>query len=50
MKTEMELKEEYEKFVKTEKGQEWIKYQKEKMHAPGDLGDYIYDFYPEMLQ
>lgn len=45
------LKQEYEAFLKTPKGQEW----KQEWIArtgsgeDGDFGDYIYDFYPELL-
>lgn len=53
-KIEEELKVEYENFLKTKEGQEW----KEKwnksydfygMNDAGDFGDFLYDFYPEML-
>lgn len=45
-------KKEYEMFIKTPKGKEWIK--KWENNTPqdmksGDFGDYLYDFYPEML-
>ena len=52
MKTENMIKKEYEMFIKTPKGKEWIK--KLENNTPqdmksGDFGDYLYDFYPEML-
>ena len=48
---EVELKIEYEEFIKTERGQEWKKFwQRENgSERAGDFGDYLYDFYPEML-
>lgn len=45
------LKQEYEAFLKTPKGQKW----KQKWitqtgsEEDGDFGDYVYDFYPELL-
>lgn len=43
---------EYEKFLKTEKGKEWRKHWQVEINSDscGDFGDYLYDFYPEMLQ
>ena len=41
-KTEEDIKDEYMKFIKTDEGKEWLEFY--------DLGDYLYDFYPEMLQ
>ena len=48
---ETELKKEYEEFMLTECGKEWKKGWKERMCSDicGDFGDYLYDFYPEML-
>lgn len=45
-KTEEDIKDEYMKFIKTDKGKEWLK----SYDLGGDFGDYLYDFYPEMLQ
>ena len=50
-----ELKIEYNKFLETKRGQEWkvdwIKRysNSEDIKDAGDFGDYLYDFYPEML-
>ena len=48
---EEELKVEYEKFLNTKEGQEWKEHWKNKIGSDscGDFGDYLYDFYPEML-
>ena len=48
---EEELKVEYENFLKTKEGQEWKKHWKNEIDSDscGDFGDYLYDFYPEML-
>ena len=49
---EKELKKQYDKFIKTDKGREWQEHWKTTMGSDscGDFGDYLYDFYPEMLQ
>lgn len=49
---EKELMKEYEGFIKTEKGKEWRKHWQAEINSDscGDFGDYLYDFYPEMLQ
>ena len=49
---EAEMKKEYEAFILTESGKEWKKGWQEQMGSDscGDFGDYLYDFYPEMLQ
>ena len=55
IKREEELKVEYENFLKTKEGQEWKedwikRYSNpEDIKEAGDFGDYLYDFYPEML-
>lgn len=52
-KTEEDIKDEYMKFIKTDKGKEWLEFYKNNMESDdlgGDFGDYLYDFYPEMLQ
>ena len=48
---EEELKVEYENFLKTKEGQEWKEHWKNEIGSDscGDFGDYLYDFYPEML-
>ena len=54
-KREEELKVEYENFLKTKKGQEWKEWwakkysDSENIKDRGGFGDYLYDFYPEML-
>ena len=54
-KREEELKVEYEKFVQTKAGKEWKDHWIKRYTNPddikdaGDFGDYLYDFYPEML-
>ena len=42
-----ELEMEYNEFLKTKSGQEWKEHCKYKNR--GDFGNYLYDFYPEML-
>lgn len=49
-KTEEDIKVEYMNFIKTDKGKEWLDLQHNNMKSDGDFGDYLYDFYPEMLQ
>ena len=49
-KSEEDIKTEYMEFLKTDKGKEWLKFQHNNMKSDGDFGDYLYDFYPEMLQ
>lgn len=48
---EKELKEEYEKFIRTKEGKEWINHWQKIIDSDngGDFGDYLYDFYPEMI-
>lgn len=53
-KREEELKVEYENFLKTKEGQEWKacwikRYSDYENINRGGFGDYLYDFYPEML-
>ena len=50
-KTEEELKTEYINFIKTDKGKEWLEFWHNNMKSDlaGDFGDYLYDFYPEMI-
>lgn len=54
--SEEELKVEYENFLKIKEGQEWKEHWIKKYSNPndikdaGDFGDYLYDFYTEMLQ
>lgn len=53
MKNENTIKKEYDAFVKTEKGKEWMEECKNNVPSDttaGNFGDYLYDFYPEMLQ
>lgn len=49
---EEELKIKYEKFITTEEGIRWRKRWQEEISSDscGDFGDYLYGFYPEMLQ
>ncbi len=42
-----ELKMEYNEFLKTKSGQEWKEHCNNK--TGDDFGNYLYDFYPEML-
>lgn len=46
-----ELELEYNEFLKTKSGQEWKEHCKNKNGSDlcGDFGNYLYDFYPEML-
>ena len=50
-KREEELKVEYENFLNTKKGQEWKEHWKNEIGSDSccDFGNYLYDFYPEML-
>ena len=49
LEIEVELQHEYEEFIQTEHGREWKEQWINKFHGKGDFGDYLYDFYPEML-
>ena len=42
----------YEQFIQTERGKEWKHFCQSQTGSErsGDCGDYLYDFYPEMLQ
>lgn len=46
------LRHEYEQFIQTNKGKEWKHFWQCQTGSErsGDFGDYLYDFYPEMLQ
>ena len=45
-----ELELEYEEFIKTEDGKKWLEDCKNRNNGQtGDCGDYIYDFYTEVL-
>lgn len=46
-----ELQIEYNNFIKTESGKEWKEHWNKLSDSDdcGDFGDYLYDFYPEML-
>ena len=46
------LRPEYEQFIQTERGKEWKHFWQSQTDSErsGDFGDYLYDFYPEMLQ
>lgn len=41
----------YEQFIQTERGKEWKHFWQSQTGSErsGDFGDYLYDFYPEML-
>lgn len=41
---------EYKEFIHTAEGKKWLEHVKKDMKLDGDLGDYLYDFYPELLQ
>ena len=45
------LRPKYEQFVQTERGKEWKHFWQSQTGSErsGDFGDYLYDFYPEML-
>ena len=49
--TESKLKKEYDEFIKTESGKQWINHWKKEIgdSGGGTFGDYLYDFYPEEL-
>ena len=46
------LKPKYEAFLKTAKGQEWKRewIARTGLEEDGGFGDYLYDFYPELLR
>ena len=46
------LRPKYEQFIQTERGKEWKYFWQSQTGSErsGDFGDYLYDFYPEMLQ
>ena len=46
------LRPEYEHFIQTERGKKWKHFWQSQIGSDigGDFGDYLYDFYPEMLQ
>ena len=46
------LRYKYEQFIQTEKGKEWKPFWQSQTGSErsGDHGDYLYDFYLEMLQ
>lgn len=47
-----DLRLKYEQFIQTERGKEWKHFWQSQTGSErsGDFGDYLYDFYPEMLQ
>ena len=47
---EVLFEEEYNEFIQTVEGQKWKDDWINKNNGHGDLGDFIYDFYPEYLQ
>lgn len=49
---EVEVKKEYEEFIKTDEGKKWKYAWQNELGSDivGDFSDYLYDFYPEMLQ
>lgn len=51
LEKEKELKEKYFNFLKTEQGRKWKDswINRSSSDIAGDFGDYLYDFYPEML-
>ena len=45
-----ELELEYQEFIKTDSGKKWLDDRKSRNNRQtSDCGDYIYDFYPEVL-
>ena len=46
------LRPKYKQFIQTERGKEWKHFWQSQIGSDigGDFGDYLYDFYPEMLQ
>lgn len=46
-----ELEKEYDVFIQTEDGREWQDYWRTEIGSDdcGDFGDYLYDFYTEMV-
>ena len=51
LEIEVRLKKEYEEFIETREGKIWKESWKMRYgNEFGDFTDYLYDFYPEMLQ
>lgn len=48
---EVELEGEYKEFIKTDEGKTWIESWNGRIENVEDVGfgEYLYDFYPEML-
>ena len=51
LEIEIYLEEEYKEFIKTTEGKKWIESWNERIENISDVGfgEYLYDFYPEML-
>ena len=51
LRTRYKKLKQYVEFLKTKSGQEWKEHCKYKTDSDlcGDFGNYLYDFYPEML-
>lgn len=52
LEIEIELEEEYKEFIKTDKGKKWIESWNGRIEdiKKVGFGEYLYDFYPEVLQ
>ena len=52
LEIELELEQEYKEFIKTDEYKDWIESWKGRTENIEDIGfgEYLYDFYPEMLQ
>ena len=49
LEIEVILEKEYNEFITTEEGIEWINMCKTIWNSEGDFGDYLHTFYPEFL-
>ena len=51
LEIEIELEEQYKEFITTDEGKKWIESWDGRIEDIKDvgLGEYLYDFYPEML-
>lgn len=52
LEIEIELEKEYKDFLKTDEGKKWMESWNGRMPDNEEVGfgEYLYDFYPEMLQ
>lgn len=49
LEIEVNLEKEYNEFINTEEGIEWMNMCKTNWNSDGNFSDYLYTFYPEFL-